>query len=546
MNHLEADIDPTLPGSRAVSPSAIAAPQTRLGFAAQQKLATLTSERLKGMRRGIEKESLRAQPGGSLALTPHPAALGSALTHPSITTDFSESQVELVTAAHTSVDAALQELTQIHQFTYRAMKDVGDEMLWVSSMPCGLPTDETIPLGRYGSSNVGRAKSVYRMGLGHRYGRRMQTISGIHYNWSLPDVSSEQYFSLIRNFRREAFLLLYLFGASPAVCSSFVAGRQHELQKLTEQTMYMPKGTSLRMGRLGYQSDAQASLAVSYNSLEGYAASLQDALTRPYPAYEAVGVRNPGGDYNQLGTTLLQIENEFYGTIRPKRVIFPGERPLHALRERGVEYIEVRLMDLDPFVPVGIAAPTMNFLDIFLLHCLLSDSPPDSPEEIAALARNQHRTAAYGREPGLKLERGSSEVSLIEWGADILAQCAPIAARLNAAEATTRYSEALAAAYAALLDPDSLPSARVLAAVEKEFDNSFVGFVRAQSIKTSAELLNLPFGDELAAHYQSLSARSIEDQKQIEALDSLPFEVYRQQYVAAERLNVPKRMMAAA
>lgn len=546
MNHPEADIAPTLPDSRVLNPTAIAARQARLGFATQQKLATLTSERLKGMRRGIEKESLRAQPGGSLALTPHPAALGSALTHPSITTDFSESQLELVTAAHTSVAAALQELTQIHQFTYRAMKDVGDEMLWVSSMPCGLPTDETIPLGRYGSSNVGRAKSVYRMGLGHRYGRRMQTISGIHYNWSLPDVSSEQYFSLIRNFRREAFLLLYLFGASPAVCSTFVAGRQHELQKLTDQAMYMPKGTSLRMGRLGYQSDAQASLAVSYNSLEGYGASLQDALTRPYPAYEAVGVRNPGGDYNQLGTTLLQIENEFYGTIRPKRVIFPGERPLHALRERGVEYIEVRLMDLDPFVPVGIAAQTMHFLDVFLLHCLLSDSPPDSPEEIAALARNQHRTAAFGREPGLKLERGGSEVLLTEWGADILAQCAPIAARLDSAEATTRYSEALAAAQAALINPDSLPSARVLAAVEADFDNSFVRFARAQSEKTRAELLSLPFSDDLAAHYQALSARSIEDQKQIEALDSLPFEVYRQQYVAAERLNVPKRMMVAA
>ncbi|MDO8373639.1 MAG: glutamate--cysteine ligase, partial [Polaromonas sp.] len=314
------------------------------------RLQALGPARLKGMRRGIEKESLRAQPGGALALTPHPAALGSALTHPCITTDFSESQVELVTAAHKGLgdgaDAALRELTQIHQFTYRAMQAVGDEMLWVSSMPCGLPTDETIPIARFGSSNVGRAKSVYRMGLSHRYGRRMQTISGIHYNWSLPDVTSEQYFALIRNFRRHAFLLLYLFGASPAVCSTFVAGRQHELQQLSGSTMYMPHGTSLRMGRLGYQSDAQASLAVSYNSLEGYGASLQDALTRPYPAYEAVGIQNPGGDYNQLAPTLLQIENEFYGTIRPKRVIFPGERPLHALRERGVEYIEVRLMDL--------------------------------------------------------------------------------------------------------------------------------------------------------------------------------------------------------
>ena len=167
--------------------------------------------------------------------------------------------------AHKSPEAALQELTRLHQFTYSTMKALGDEMLWVSSMPCGLPTDETIPIARFGSSNVGRAKSVYRMGLSHRYGRRMQTISGIHYNWSLPDVSSEQYFALIRNFRRQAFLLLYLFGASPAVCSSFVEGRQHELQTLSGSTMYMPHGTSLRMGRLGYQSDAQASLAVSYN-----------------------------------------------------------------------------------------------------------------------------------------------------------------------------------------------------------------------------------------------------------------------------------------
>ena len=191
------------------------------------------------------------------------------------------------------------------------MKTIGNEMLWVSSMPCGLPTDETIPVARFGSSNVGRAKSVYRMGLSHRYGRRMQTISGIHYNWSFPGVTNEQYFGLIRNFRRQAFLLLYLFGASPAVCSTFVHGRQHELQKLGDYTMHMPHGTSLRMGRLGYQSDAQSSLAVSYNSLEGYGESLQDALTRPYPTYEKIGIQNPGGDYNQLATTLLQIENEF-------------------------------------------------------------------------------------------------------------------------------------------------------------------------------------------------------------------------------------------
>ena len=506
----------------------------------------LTPERLLGMRCGVEKESLRAQPSGALALTPHPLALGSALTHPSITTDFSESQVELVTGVHTGVQAAIDELTQIHQFTYQTMQALGDEMLWVSSMPCGLPTDETIPVARFGSSNVGRAKSVYRLGLSHRYGRRMQTISGIHYNWSYPGVTSEQYFGQIRNFRRQAFLLLYLFGASPAVCSSFVAGREHELQPLNSGTMYMPYGTSLRMGRLGYQSDAQASLAVSYNSLDGYAASLQDALTRPYEAYEKVGVQNPGGDYNQLGTTLLQIENEFYGTIRPKRVIFPGERPLHALRERGVEYIEVRLMDLNPFEPVGITTQTMRFLDVFLLHCLTSASPPDSPEEIAALARNQHRTAARGREPGLLLERGNEKITLTDWGLEIVAECAPISDALDAVNGGTLYSEALQAAKIGLLDANILPSARVLAAMAKDFDNSFVKFGRAQSEKTRTIFRNLPFPDEQQAYFKALTEKSIAEQKKIESLDSMPFEVYRQQYVSADRLNVPRREVVPA
>ena len=281
------------------------------------RLAALTPERLRGIRRGIEKESLRAQPDGRLALTPHPAALGSPLTHPHITTDFSEAQLELVTGVHASVEAALAELTQIHQVVYHELAALGDELLWVSSMPCGLPIDETIPLGRYGSSNIGRAKSVYRMGLGHRYGRRMQTISGIHYNWSLPGLTSDDYFALIRNFRRNAVVLLYLFGASPAVCSSFVEGRQHELQPLGEGAMGLPHATSLRMSPLGYQSDAQGQLAVSYNCLESYAASLEQALVKPYPAYEAIGIRGPGGDYYQLSATVLQIENEFYGTIRP-------------------------------------------------------------------------------------------------------------------------------------------------------------------------------------------------------------------------------------
>lgn len=507
-------------------------------------LTSLTHDRLLGMRRGIEKESLRALPGGSLALTPHPAALGSALTHPRITTDYSESQLELITGVHAGVEACLAELAEIHQYTYHTLQSAcGDEMLWVSSMPSVLPTDETIPLGRYGASNIGRAKSVYRMGLGHRYGRRMQTISGIHYNWSLPGVSSDDYFGLIRNFRRHAFLLLYLFGASPALNGDFAQGRPHELQPLGGKaggdTLHMPYGTSLRMGKLGYQSEAQASLAVSYNCLESYAASLHDALTRPWPAYESLGIVNPGGDYIQLATSLLQIENEFYGTIRPKRTIFQGERPLHALRERGVEYVEVRLMDLDPFEPIGINAQTLRFLDVFLLHCLTRVSPPDTPQEIAELARNQHLTAARGREPGLQLWRGGQAVSLRDWALELVEACAPLAAQLDAVHGNSDYSAAVQAARAAVLNPDLLPSARVLAAIRDEHSNSFLEFVRARSKATRVDLLARPWSYTQQTRYEVMAQNSVKEQLAIEAADTMPFEEFRKLYVSADRLGQP-------
>ncbi len=497
-----------------------------------------SQERLLRIRRGIEKESLRALPTCGIALTPHPRALGSALTHTSITTDYSESQVELITAAHVSIDDCVDELMQTHQFVYRALLDQGDELLWVSSMPCGLPTDETIPISRYGNSNVGKAKSVYRMGLGHRYGRRMQTISGIHYNWSMPDISNDEYFGLIRNFRRNAFLLLYLFGASPALCPTFVEGRDHGLERLSDTAMFLPYATSLRMGRLGYQSDAQSTLAVSYNGLNGYAASLFDALSRPYPAYEKLGIRNPGGEYNQLSTSLLQIENEFYGTIRPKRTIRSGERPLQALRERGVEYIEVRLMDLDPFEPVGITAQTMRFLDVFLLHCLMSPSAQDTPAEIDELKYNQHHTAARGREPGLLLKRQGEQVSLVNWGAQILSQCEPIAVALDKAHSSDEYTAALAVAHARLKDANLTPSARVLATMNSSHNNSFVGFVQHQSVKTRDELLALPWSPAQQAHFEQLAAQSVADQRAIEAADTTDFETYRQEYVSTKHLVI--------
>ena len=500
----------------------------------EDRLRALGPAALNGIRRGIEKESLRVRRDGALAVTPHPAALGAALTHPSITTDFSESQLELITGVSQTAEDCVADITLIHQAVVRG---IGEEMLWCASMPCGLPADDAIPIGQYGKSNIGRAKSVYRMGLAWRYGRRMQAISGIHYNFSLPERGNDEYFALVRNFRRHGWLLFFLFGASPAVCSSFVEGREHRLRELSRHTLYLPHATTLRMGRLGYQSDAQASIAASCNSLEAYCSGIEEALMRSYPPYEEIGIKGPDGEYRQLATSLIQIENEFYGKIRPKRVIRSGERPLHALRERGVEYVEVRLMDLDPFEPVGINAGTMRFLDVFLLHCLLTESPADTPDELAAIGRNQEKVAARGREPGLELERGSRTVALAEWGGQLLAECEPIARALDDAHGGGLHREALTAAAATLSEPDTTPSARVLEAMGREHSDSYTRFFVAQSLKHDKALRSLPFPAGVAAEFDRKARESLEEQNVVEAADTLPFEEWRKQYLSRERLH---------
>ncbi len=496
---------------------------------------------LSQLRRGIEKEGLRVRPDGKLSATPHPVALGAALTHPRITTDFSESQLELITAVHTDADNCLRELAELHRFVYR---NIGDEIVWAASMPCALPRESEIPIAQYGRSNVAQAKTVYRTGLSHRYGRRMQLISGIHYNFSLPDAvwpvaglgdANSGYMALIRNFRRHAWLLLYLFGASPAVCACFVEGRSHSLRQLSADALFLPYATSLRMGRIGYLGKAQEALAVSCNDLESYAASLEAGLTKIHPAYEAIGVRD-GTGYRQLATTLLQIENEYYATIRPKRIIHIGERPLHALRQRGIQYVEVRVMDVDPFARVGITADTARFLDVFLLHCLTSASPPDTPEEIRANSRNAQLVAERGREPGLRLRQGARRVGMRAWARRLLAECAPMARALDGACGGHAHAAALDAAHKSLEDPASLPSARVLAAIRNDYRGSWFAFALAQSRQHAAAMRSEPISTQAAARLETLARESVEEQRRLEEADTVPFETYLRQYLALESI----------
>ncbi|MGH8598669.1 MAG: glutamate--cysteine ligase, partial [Gammaproteobacteria bacterium] len=372
-------------------------------------------------KRGLEKESLRIRRDGSLATSPHPKEWGSALTHPYITTDYSEALPELITPPFSRNVEVAEFLDRTHQFIYQMLN--ADELLWSASMPCAIKDDQAVPIAFYGHSNIGRMKHVYRIGLDYRYGRRMQAIAGVHFNYSLPnefwpafqalekdpgsqrDFIDRSYFALIRNFRRLGWLVPLLFGCSPIVGSSFLAGRTARFKTFDAHSHYLPHATSLRMSDIGYKNKNQAALHVSYDDLESYVASLAKAISTPYPEYEVIGLYD-GDQRIQLNTNVLQLENEFYSYIRPKRAIQSGEKPSTALRERGVEYVEMRALDIDSFSSTGVAVEHMQFLEAFLILCLLAESPPITPEELWALEYNELTIALRGREPGLRLIQG--------------------------------------------------------------------------------------------------------------------------------------------
>ena len=483
--------------------------------------------------RGIERETLRVDRHGALARTPHPAPLGSALTHPQITTDYAEALLEFITPAENDIGLTLHKLDAIHRFAYARMKD---EMLWSESMPCELPSEEEIDIAWYGSSNIGMLKHVYRRGLALRYGKAMQCIAGIHYNYSLPekmwqlfaadegvseerrrplrDFQSENYIATIRNFRRYSWLLMYLFGASPALSTGFLRGCEHKLETLSADTLYLPYATSLRMSDLGYQNDAQSGLTPHENSLDSYVSTLMDAVNRPYAPYAELGTKRDG-EWIQLSTNVLQIENEYYSTIRPKRVIRTGERPVQALCRRGVQYIEVRCLDVDPFEPIGISVETGRFMDAFLLFCALDDSPAIDADESRIHARNFSRTVKEGRRPGLTLTRSGEEITLQAWAGELLARIAPVAALLDEQHNEDGVHAASMAAQAAkIANPALTPSARVLAEV-RELGSS-AAFGLRQSELHAAYFRESPLMSAEVAMFDEMAAASLAEQAAIE------------------------------
>ena len=501
---------------------------------------------LKQCLHGIERECLRVTDEGRLAQTPHPEALGSALTNEQITTDYSESLLEFITPALADPAKVLESLEETHRFVYSKL---GDEYLWSPSMPCTLPAEEDIPIAEYGTSNIGKLKHVYRKGLALRYGRTMQCIAGIHYNFSLPealwpllreaegsteddrDYQSSAYIALIRNFRRYSWLLMYLFGASPALDKGFLRGRPHQLEELDAETLFLPYATSLRMSDLGYQSNAQAGLTPCYNNLASYTDSLRKAVGTPYPPYVEVGT-HVDGEWVQLNTNILQIENEYYSNIRPKRVTYTGERPIQALTSRGVQYVEVRCLDINPFLPVGIDLTEARFLDAFLLFCALEESPQLDNGECGQCTDNFLTVVKEGRRPGLELHRDGQPIGLKDWASELIERIRQLADLLDQAQGGEAHAKALDAQQAKVDDTSLTPSAQVLARMT-EHDESFVQFSLRQSRIHAETFREQPLSSEKQQAFETLARESLARQSELEQDEVGDFDLFVGAYQAS-------------
>jgi len=510
---------------------------------------------LAGGLRGIERESLRVTPEGRLAQSGHPESLGAALTHPHITTDYSESLIELVTPAFADNGTLMSYLNDLHRYVYARL---GEELLWAPSMPCELANDAEIPIARYGRSHTGRIKSIYRHGLLIRYGGMMQAISGVHFNYSLPGgfwplyaelcqsgqagkagkgsqaFISARYLDLLRNYRRYGWLVSYLFGASPALCRSFLQGqRDEQLRALGTETLVGPGATSLRMSDLGYRNRSQSAVTASVNSLEEYVRDLRRAVHQPHAPYVALGVK-VGEDYRQLSGNLLQIENEYYSYIRPKRTLQAGERTVHALLRGGGEYVEVRALDNSAFDPVGVNPRKLHFLEAFLQMLLLKDSPPIDSAEEQGIDQNHLRVARRGRAPGLTLERDGRSVPLADWAAELLDEMLPVCEWLDAAAAQPvgPYQQALLDQLAKVQEPERTPSARLLAELEQRGE-SFAGLALRFSQEHREQLrASGPEVPERFTELEALGEESLRALAQLEARQRSGFEGYLAQYLA--------------
>ena len=521
----------------------------------EQRLQTITSQQLhpylRNARTGLEKESLRVTQDGRLSQRNHPTALGSALTHPWITTDYAESLLELITPPQERAAQSLDFLLNIETFVYQQL---GDELLWTTSMPGAIFSEDEIRIAEYGTSNAGRMKHVYRHGLAWRYGKIMQVIAGIHFNYSIDEtfwsvwqtVQGDKgalrpfrdagYMAMVRNLQRYGWLIIYLFGTSPAICKSFLGGRTPPagMEELNQYTLYEPYGTSLRMGNIGYTNSKEnkTGVKVCYNTLDSYIRSLRHAISTPCPNYEAIGV-NVDGVYRQLNSNILQIENEYYSTVRPKQPLHGFEKPTDALEQRGIAYVELRSIDVNAFHPAGLTHRQLFFLEVFMHFCLLQESPLVTMEEFHAINHNQMQTAHHGRDPHATLQCNGKTVLLRDKAKALLQAMRPVAELLNNVHNEECYTDALDSQLQLAWNPDLTPSARMLDEMQQNKE-SFFAFAQRKALEHRAYFLQRTLDVEWEKTFHQKAIEAIAQQQMLENTPQMPFASFLDDYFSGK------------
>ncbi len=503
---------------------------------------------LKNSLTGLEKESLRVNSEGTISQNPHPSTLGSALKNPWITTDYGEAMLELITPPCNRAYKSLDFLLDVETFVYQ---NIENELLWTTSMPCVIQGEDDIKIAEYGSSNAGKMKSIYRQGLAERYGKMMQVISGIHFNYSVAvdfwpafqKIENEskldtqafinkQYMGMTRNIQRYGWLIPYLFGTSPAICKSFLAGipKPQDMKVHNEFTYYEEWGTSLRMGDIGYTNskEDERGLKANYNTLANYVSSLRYAINEPHEVYQKIGLKD-GNKYLQLNTNILQIENEYYSSVRPKRVLEGFEKPTDALESRGIQYVELRSVDINAFHPAGLTHKQLYFLEIFMLFCLFQESPDISTEDAQEIDANQNLVAHQGRKPDLQLSQDGKSVTLKSWASQLLNEMKKVANLLNEAHSECCYSNAINEQIELVQDADKTPSAKVLRDIMNK-DGSYYKFAKRKSEEHRDYFLQRKLTNDTKKDIELTIEKSIKQQIQTESEDNIDFDTFLKKY----------------
>ena len=347
--------------------------------------------------KGLEKENLRSDSEGKISNKTFPKAFGVHNFNRFITLDYSEPHLEIVTPPFEENIDAYNFLCDLHKYVEN---QIDGDLLWNYSMPPKFKR-KYIKLPPHRESNITKLAHLYRLGLRNRYGDKMQSTAGIHFNFSFSDSvikalgnnKTEIYLGISRNFLRIFPLVLRLIGCSPVTHKSFLKGRNINIENLDGEDCFLPNSTSLRVSRLGYYSEEQDENFITFNSLDDYLATIESYINNPNEKFRDISLDLK----QQVNNGTIQMESELYNHIRPKGIISKEVRAYNQLKENGIEYLEIRSIDLNPYSNIGISLEDVEFLELVMIFCALSDSPLISDVESDCIKENIRRSSETGQ-----------------------------------------------------------------------------------------------------------------------------------------------------